>query len=122
MKRFGFFGFWLMLSLLFPIVASAADVPASFGQTVVAQLPATIMALAVFIPALAAAYSSIRNKVATVQATATATLVANGGTLAKGTATPGAIPGLAQTGAISFGALQPTTSAAVTQSASAFVQ
>jgi Right handed beta helix region len=47
---------------------------------------------------------------------------AGAGAAAKGTATPGALPGLSQTGSMSFGALQPTTAAAVTVSASAFVQ
>lgn len=47
---------------------------------------------------------------------------AGAGAAAKGTATPGAMPGLSQTGSMSFGAFQPSTAAAVTQSAQAFVQ
>ncbi len=47
---------------------------------------------------------------------------ATGGALATGTGTPGALPGLSQTGSPSFGALQPSTAASITVSASAFVQ
>jgi len=47
---------------------------------------------------------------------------AGGGAAARGTATPGALPGLSQSGAMSFGALQPAASAAVTQSGQAFTQ
>jgi hypothetical protein len=47
---------------------------------------------------------------------------AGGGTAAKGTATPGAISGLSQTGAMSFGALQPAIAAASTGSNAAFAQ
>lgn len=45
---------------------------------------------------------------------------AGGGAAAKGAGTPGALPGLSQTGAISFGALQPATAAASTGSNAAF--
>jgi len=47
---------------------------------------------------------------------------AGAGAAAKGTATPGALPGLSQSGSMSFGALQPPTAATVIQTASAFVQ
>jgi parallel beta helix pectate lyase-like protein len=47
---------------------------------------------------------------------------AGGGAAAKGTASPGALPGLSQTGSMSFGALQPTTAAGATQSGQAFTQ
>jgi parallel beta helix pectate lyase-like protein len=47
---------------------------------------------------------------------------AGAGAAAKGTATPGALPGLSQTGSMSFGALQPTTAAGATQSGQAFTQ
>jgi hypothetical protein len=47
---------------------------------------------------------------------------AGGGAAAKATATPGALPGLAQTGSMSFGALQPAAGASALVSASAFVQ
>jgi Right handed beta helix region len=47
---------------------------------------------------------------------------AGAGAAAKGTATPGALPGLSQSGSMSFGALQPAIGAGVTQSGQAFVQ
>lgn len=46
---------------------------------------------------------------------------AGGGAAAKGTATPGALPGLSQTGSMSFGALQPSVGAATLNYNAAFV-
>jgi hypothetical protein len=66
------FGVWVILFALFPAVASAADSP-TLGTAILAQLPATIMALTVFIPALGATWLSLRSKVAEVQKTADAT-------------------------------------------------
>jgi Right handed beta helix region len=47
---------------------------------------------------------------------------AGGGAAARGAATPGALPGLAQSGAMSFGALQPAAGAGSSVNVAAFVQ